>query len=938
VEGDRVNFPLTTIAASLRPATVIVVDDPFTIVPDARACRLRQVRYGETLQDLAPAEPGAWLCIVDGEAIPRRLWHCMPHPGSVVQFRALPQGGGRGGSNPLRMLLQIAAMVAINFLIPGAGFAMQLARLGATIAANALIANLVPLDQTNASTGGGAATFNAQAQGNVARLGQPIPDVHGFDNGFPDLAAPPYSTYIDNEQYLHLLLIVTQGRFRIDRVSVGDTPIGNFSEATVVRIGPAQDTMDGPGAGIESLDDLELAIVDPRWITSADVSGVEMKPLDNCGPYAACPSERTVDRIGVDIALPKGLTIEGSMEWIAEARLVNDDDQALGSWFTLGSHTYSTESNIPVRLSNEYAVDAGRYQVRVRRTDNTGTTDPADMDMLSWLALRGRVVDAELAVDDATFVAIRIRASGQLSGALRFRVMGRRMLPFWDGIGWTIGTAHRNAAWSFAHVLRSRGVPDEQIDLDTLLYLADVWDERQDRFDHRFDTQISMWDALTMIARVGRAVPLMRGGRYTMVRDEPKGGPIAAFGMRNIRRNSVQIKPKLPTSDSMLTLDMEYFDHRRWAPVTVTAQIHAGTVYAYRGDANRPAGVPAPDANRRGRIKMPGIYGTNHALRTVAYTLADRYYRDVDIDYDTELDGLLPAPLDQVVFQHDLGNFGQTGDVVTWDDGALTLTTTEPLQWVDGLSHAMRLVRPNGSLTAAIAVTPGGDEYTAVLDAAPGFDLVFDDAARERTRYVFGPTAAVGALVVVRGIKPTSERAVSHRVVIDDDRVHTVDGPWLPTGEEQDPLPDGAPVDDGGSSVVINLTDFEGAAISPGATIDFRFTLHPDGRLSRGFATDPPIIGYLPYQWHNPQPVSAEQAALYEVHVSVTSDLFGVTYGGAALDTWHSLGSARAFTGELMFVGGNNGWTRWTVQIRDAATHMVQDTSVISFYVNDNTP
>lgn len=930
------NFPLTTIVSALRPATCIVVDDPFTIVPDARQCRRRQVRYGETLQDLAPREPGAWLCIVDGEAIPRRLWHCMPHPGSVVQFRALPQGGGGRGSNPLRVLLQIAAMVAINFLIPGAGFGMQLLRIGATIAANALIANLVPLDQTNASSGG-PNSFNAQAQGNIARLGQPIPDIHGFDNGFPDLAAPPYSTYANNEQYLHVLLIVTQGRFRIDRVSVGDTPIGNFSEATVVRIGPAQDTMDGPGVGITSLSGLNLSTVDPRWITSADVSGVEMKPLDNVGPYTACPPERTVDRIGVDIALPKGLTLESSMEWIAEARLVNDDDQPLAEWFTLGSHTYGTDSNIPVRLTNEYDVDPGRYQVRVRRTDGTSTPDPADLDMLSWLALRGRVVDAELDVPDATFVAIRVRASGQLSGALRFRVMGRRMLPFHNLSGWTIGTAHRNPAWSFAHVLRSRGIPDEQIDLEQLEYLAGVWDERQDRFDHRFDTQISMWDALTMIARVGRAVPLMRGGRYTMVRDEPKGGPIAAFGMRNIRRGSLQIKPKLPTSDSMLALDMEYFDHRRWAPVTVTAQIHAGTVYAYRGDANRPGGVPAPDPHRRGRIKMPGIYGMHQALRTVAYTLADRYYRDVDIEYDTELDGLLPPLLDQVVFQHDIGNLGQTGDVVTWNAGALTLTTTEPLQWTEGVGHAMRLVRPNGIPTEAIAVTPGGDEYTAILDAAPGFELVVDDAMRERTRYVFGPTTSVGALAVVRGIKPTAERTVSHRIVIDDDRVHTVDGPWLPTGEEQDPLPDGAPVDPGGGDGnVVYLTDHSHVILWPTpvpVNLNYRVTMHPNGRMSRGEGAGDEVQAYYPYEWLNPQPVSEEIGGLYEVRYTA---LTGAEYlGGSALDTWHSLASQSHVTA----IGGPTSGSieaSVRIEVRDVATGTVQDSCVVLWSEIDN--
>lgn len=762
----------------LRPATVIVCDDPMQTFIEPH--QVRAARDGEILADMLPGRPGRWVCIVGTRIIPPDLWHHMPRPGSVVQWRPLAQGGDGGGS---RAILQIIAVIAITYFTAGmaAGFATTALKVGLQIAATALINNLVPLGAPNAS--GGRSLYSAQAQSNSARLGQPIPEIFGFDNSFPDLAASPYSYYIENNQIIHVTLMVGVGQYHICRVQVGDTNITIFDEAEVVRIGPGQSTMDGPGTGVEDIGDQTL--VDTLWVNSPDVVSIELRPGNYAGPYTACSPERTVDRIGVDLMLPRGMPREAEITWRVEARLINDFEEPLADWIILGSHVYLDETN-PIRDSWDYDVSPGRYEVRVIRTDGDETTDLSEADQLDWLALRGHLVDSDVNVPDCTLIGIKIRATGQLSGGLRFRVMCYRMLPVWDGSnGWSDPQVTRNPAWAFAQVLRSRGYPEDRIDLTQLLALSEVWDARYDSFDYKFGEQISVFDALAMIAKVGRAVPVPRGGRWTIVRDSPQTLPVAAYGMRNIVRGSMQMKPALAQTDSMRTLDLEYADHRRQTWITVTAQIHNGVIYGYRGDAQRAAlGIPAPDENRRGRIKFPGIIGFNHAMRTVTYTLADRYYRSVDVDFDVELDGQLPAPLDLVLYQHDVGNFGQTGDVVSWDDGTLTLTTTEPLEWGDG-THAIRLQRPIGSITSAISVTRGADDYTAVLASDPGFTLLTDDAARERTRYVFGPQTAVGALAKVRGIVPSDERRIGMRLVLEDDRVHSVDAQWI----APDPLP-----------------------------------------------------------------------------------------------------------------------------------------------------
>jgi hypothetical protein len=792
----------------IRPATVVVCEDDLQVLIEPH--QVRAARDGETLADMEPGRPGAWICSVDTRFIPRSMWHHMPPPGSVVQWRPVPLGGGgdKGGS---RAVLQLVALFAINALVPGSGFGASLLRVGLQVVATALINNLIPIN----ATGGGPRSFSAKAENNQARLGQPIPEVFGYCNTMPDLAAQPYNFYPPNPgrvvgvaQTLHVVLCLGEGQHHICRVANGDTDLLNYDEVDIVRVGPGQSTMDGPGSGVEEMDD--QSIVDPRWVTNQDSAMVEMRPGQFVGPFTACGPERVVDQIGIDLIQPRGMTQEVRMRWRHEAQLIDDFEQPLGDWFTLGTHTTTTRSNVPCYVTTgDYTVPAGRYWVRSIRTDELDETNLQNIDQLSVLAVRGHVVDGDINISNCTFVCVRVRVNGQINGGLRFRVTHYRMLEAWNGATWDDEAITRNPAWAFAQVLRARGYPEERIDLTQLLALSSVWDSRYDSFDYKFSEQVSVYDALAMISKVGRAVPILRGSRWTVVRDAPQTLPVASYGMRNIVRGSMQLKPALAQTDSMRTLDLEYEDHRTKTWITVTAQIHNGVIYGYRGELQRAAlGIPAPDQNRRGRIKFPGIIGENHALRTVTYTLADRYYRSVDVDFDTELDGQLPAPLDLVLFQHDVGNFGQTGDVVSWDLGTLTLTTTEPLEWTDG-SHAIRLQRPVGSVTSAITVTRGADDYKAILASDPGFTPITDDAARERTRYVFGPLSAVGALAKVRGIVPSDERRIGMRLVLEDDRVHSVDAQWI----APDPLPPCVVADDEPFAFLDHFDDFAGTAI-----------------------------------------------------------------------------------------------------------------------------
>jgi hypothetical protein len=908
--------------AVVAPARLVVVREQMR--PDGP---VREVT-GRSIAELVPGDPGAWIVQVNGAWIPRAHWHFEPPPGAVVRVVALAGGGGKGGSNPLRMILTLAvmyftagmggALLGINGAAAVGAAGVNIANALVTGLAVGLVNNLIPIDKSNAPLDRGT-VFGAQAQANIARLGQPIPELFGYADNFPDLASQAYNLYASNESYLHACLMLGVGQYDIQRVSIGDTPIEAFSEAEVVRFGPGQSSQTGPGTGVETL--AEQVLVATRMAVNPDAQQIEMKTGDPAGPYSACPPERTVTQIGVDVVMPRGLDSGKTITWRVEYQPVNDFDQSTGPWATLASETYNTANTLPIRLSYDYTVAEGRYLVRVTRTDIRSSSSGSNHD-INLLALRGLLGGDAMNTAGLTGVCVKVRASGQLSGGLRFKVRRQRMLPVWDGSTWSAPQATRNPAWAYARILKARSTADSRMDLAQLLTLATLWDTRQDRFDHEFKDPATTWDALTMVCRVGRAVPLVRAGRYTLVRDQAEPQPQAFFGMRNIRRGSWRLEQSLPADDPIEALDVEYMDLRRTGPVTVTAQIHGSTIHGYRGDANRPVGVPEPDAERRARIRIPGIIGEQAAMRFAVYTLADGAFRTEVAAFSAELDGTLPAPMALAALQHDVGDFGQGGDVADWDAGTLTIETTEPLAWEPTAIHSIRLVRPDGTVTARINCTEGVDAHHAVLASAPDFTLIFDDAGRERTRYVFGTLQTVDALAKVMSIKAGADDVVQLRCRLEDDRVHTADNAWLPAGE-QDPLPPLVPVDPGAGGVpLVHLADYE--RLFTGLSREATVRMYNDGRLSTEEVGGSEL--FRPNDWAVPQPVTTGVSSLYEVYATLVNYGPGATVSSTGtFGAWLGLGTQREWSAETDTDGTTFGVH---LQIRDVATQVVQATGV----------
>ena len=186
------------------------------------------------------------VCKFNGRLIMRAAWReTVIRDGDLVEFVTLPQGGGGGGgggSNPLKTVLTIAIMVAAPELGAMLGAEMGITSsigvklLGGAIAlaGSAIVNALIPpakpqlpnfnFGGTGGSIPAASPTYSITAQGNQARLNEPIPAIYGRHLVYPDMAAEPYQEFADNEQYLHQFLCVGQGEYEIEEMRIWGPP------------------------------------------------------------------------------------------------------------------------------------------------------------------------------------------------------------------------------------------------------------------------------------------------------------------------------------------------------------------------------------------------------------------------------------------------------------------------------------------------------------------------------------------------------------------------------------------------------------------------------------------------------------------------------------------------------------------------------------------
>jgi hypothetical protein len=764
-------FALLTICAS-----------PLAPSSDMREVRLRRPATIEQLvkRYKIGANGLPFVCQISGEYYGRAEWRTrVIARGEHVIFRSVVQGGG-GGSSPLNLVMQAVLAVSTgggSIWAQIGSFALSAAK---GFAVNALLNLFLPSPKqpaaaTNRQLASPSPTYTLQAQGNSARLGQPIPVLYGRHQIYPDYGADPYGEFRDNEQDVYQLFCVSQGYVQIEQLRIEDTVItgeigsDGYYHSDTPFTGVVWQIV--PPGGAVTLFPANVSV-------SGEVAGQQAEQDVTIGPFAVNDAGTVIDRIGYDVVFPKGLywfNDGGGIDpriatFTVDAQPIDDSGTPTGAWVQIAAHTINRGTNTAQRFSYTKQVSPGRYQARLTRTNAPETSTRGTSD-LHWAGLRGYHPGSQ-SYGDVTMLAMKIRAGNQISeqSARRVNVIGQRQLSTWHpDTGWSVPVATRNPAWAIADMAGAQyggRLPDSRIELDTIYALAQTWASRGDEYNAVHDTKQTLWEALTGAARVGRAAPYVQYGKLFVVRDAPQSMESMLFSDRNIVRGSMRTRYIVHSSDTADAIECEYLDDSTWSQNRVLAKL------------------PDSSAEQPAKLKIFGATKRLQVWREAMHEVASNRYRRALITLSTGQEGLIPRPGTLCAIQHHRPAWGQSGgDLVafTGDDGAGgldaggVLTLERPVEFVAATPHYVSLRGRRGEVHGPFEVVAGVDaQHVVLVDAVPGWQP-YVGATGERAHVVFGPSTKMWMRArLVSPIRPRAD-TVELAFVIEADEVHDAD-------------------------------------------------------------------------------------------------------------------------------------------------------------------
>lgn len=723
---------------------IVKIQNPFNLASSEVFCCPERLTVAEIAQkhNVSPLNL-PFICFLNGEPLLRAKWNYYPKHDDHLAFLCLPQGVGGGGSNPMRVVLTVAVMVAAYYtggLAAGAygAFAGAAAATAVSIGGSMLVNAVIPSPSSSltssysASSAQTSSTYSLNAQGNQAKLGGVIPVLYGRHIIYLDFAAKPYTEYKNNEQYLHQLHVLTQGFCEVEQIRINDTPISSFAEVEYQVVNPNE----------------KVTLFNPNVVVALEVSGTELVKDVYSGGFVVNPEDTKINKIGVDIVMSAGLYYANdsgglsskTVQWQIEAREVDDFGEPLGDWVVLGAESYTAAQNSPIRLSYFYTVAAGRYEVRAVRLDAKDTSARAAHSVY-WESLKGYMDEPET-FGGMTLLAIKMRATNNLSSnsSRKINAIITRKVRTWNSAsGWSEPVKSRSIAWAIADILQAPyggKLPDERIYLAELERLDKVWDERGDYFDGVFDSATTIWDAVSKVARCGRAIPILQSGMVRIIRDDQRSVPTAMFTPRNIIKDSFSIEYVMPSEDTADSVKVQYFSNKYWKYDDVVTKL-----------ADSAEENPA-------NVDLFGCTDRAHAEREGHYMCACNRYRRKYITFSTELEGLIPTYGDLISVTHDLCEWGQGGEVLAMSGKLLKLS--ESLNWSGNEPRFICFRRKDGSMSDAYEVKRGAVDSEVVLQQQLK-DEIYTGTAMERTHFAFGVKGNVAMLAKVIGVRPRGD-------------------------------------------------------------------------------------------------------------------------------------------------------------------------------------
>lgn len=731
---------------------------------------------------------------VNGEPLLRKNWSRRRIAANDnLRFVSYPLGGQQQGGGAKQVIGLVALVAIAAFAGPLGGMAASALGFGGSALATglataaiglggALLVNSLTAPKPGATNDPSATTdqiYTVQAQGNTAKLGQPLPVRYGREKVYPDFAATPWGEFVGNDQYVNILLSQGMGSFSYEQMFISDTPFWNPVDGVSSAFSSAQIAFYEPGD--------QVTLFPINVTQSAEVTGQQLPhgtgvtgkdttaPGAWIGPFVGNPSGTKAYQLAVDFVFPagcfqaddKGNTQQLTVHLTAERQLVNDAGAPIGNWTTLASDTRTYGSRSPIRDTFLVGVPEGRYQVRFRRDDGVPADSKGASDIV-WAGLRA-YLRGNNSFPDISTIAIRIKATESTQGSYKFGVVATRKLPVWTG-GAFVTQATRNPFWAFLDAVTNSqygsGHSIAKVDFNAIVNAAAAADFRGDHFDYSFTSASACPDVFDKILTPARTRHFWLGDTVSVVRDEWRDVPSMMLTDREIVRGSTQITWTMLGDDDPDAVIVEYVDESTWLPAQVQYPPNSSAFTATHPEPKR----------------IDGILNRDHAYREAAFYYLQSIYRRENVSIGTEYEGRAITFGSVLRVQSELPMAYGYGGAVLANAGAVLTLDPAPV-WV-GNSY-IRLRRPDGKWFGPVRVARGDSDNIAVLNTADvataesqqGITLAAVLARADGGEY---PSFSIGAgenqdrLCVVLSGQPSGNLCTLN-LVLDDVRVHATD-------------------------------------------------------------------------------------------------------------------------------------------------------------------
>ncbi len=129
-------------------------------------------------------------------------------------------------------------------------------------------------DNYNSTTPDGSSIYDSNVQGNRPRLMGVIPELAGRHKIFPDHLNMPRREFIDNEQWVFLMLAVGVGEHELNanEIFIGDTPVINYAGDIFYDIFP-------PGVDVTSHEAFRNVYTSAEVGSTSGTAGIELKGI-----------------------------------------------------------------------------------------------------------------------------------------------------------------------------------------------------------------------------------------------------------------------------------------------------------------------------------------------------------------------------------------------------------------------------------------------------------------------------------------------------------------------------------------------------------------------------------------------------------------------------------------------------------------------------------